>query len=110
MVQNLIKGELVYFSQIKKIKDILNVGGRGLLDKYQNSQILLLSQVYPEYEWLPWKFEYSPRNFWNNEDNKLKYLEWAGKQLGIKELNDWYKCSKEVVTVIFFQVENKGHN
>jgi hypothetical protein len=57
---------------------------------------LLLSGVYPEFDWLPWKFEKTPKNFWVDMKNQRKFLDWAGKQLGIKEMSDWYKISSKV--------------
>jgi hypothetical protein len=42
---------------------------------------------------LPWKFLKTPKNYWGDDNNKKKYLYWLGKQLGIKELNDWYKVT-----------------
>ena len=68
-----------------------------LQKKYNNSPINLLSSVYPEYEWLPWKFEKSPNHFWEDVNNKRKFMDWAGKQLNIKDMSDWYKVSVKVL-------------
>jgi hypothetical protein len=85
-----------------KIQDFYDVGAGGLLvHKYKNSPSFLLSKMYPDYEWLPWKFTKSPRNFKGDETNKRKFLEWAGKQLGVKELNDWYNVSARVFSNYF---------
>ena len=59
----------------------------------------MLAAVYPDYEWLLWKFGILPKQFRNDETNARKFLEWAGKQLGVQDLDDWNKIS--------FQVENK---
>ena len=53
----------------------------------------MLSQVYPDYEWLPWKFDTVPRNFWLDVNNQRKFLEWAGKELKIKDMSDWYNVT-----------------
>jgi hypothetical protein len=75
-------------------KDFVAVGGSGLVThKYNNSLSLLLSKLYPHYQWLPWKFKLVPRNFWNEDKNKKKFMDWAGKQLGVKEISDWEKVS-----------------
>jgi hypothetical protein len=42
---------------------------------------------------LPWRFLQTPKNFWNNDSNKKQFIEWVGKQLGIKHYSDWYKVS-----------------
>jgi hypothetical protein len=53
--------------------------------------------VFPGYDWLPWKFLQTPNNYWDELKNKKKFVEWAGKQLGIKQYSDWYKVTTEVL-------------
>jgi hypothetical protein len=81
-----------------KIKDIFGVDGGSVLWKHNNSLALALSKVYPEYEWLPWKFEKSPNKYWDNKENQKFFMNWLAKQLNIKELNDWYKVTLKVTT------------
>jgi hypothetical protein len=52
--------------------------------------------VYPDYEWLPWKFTKGEKNYWDNIANKRKFLDWAGKQLGVNEYSDWYSIPTKV--------------
>jgi hypothetical protein len=79
------------------LKDFTQIGGSGLLQsKYHGSPFLLLSTIYPEYDWLPWKFDKCPQNYWTDVNNQRKFMEWAGKQWNIKELSDWYNVSQEV--------------
>ena len=56
----------------------------------------VLSRMYPDYEWLPWKFEYCTRNFWLDVKNIRRYLDWAGKEMGVKEMSDWYNVTYDV--------------
>ena len=56
----------------------------------------MLCSLYPEYDWLPWKFVNCPRNVWTVEKNQRKFMEWAGNELKIKEMGDWYKVSTQV--------------
>ena len=72
------------------------MGGEGLVEKYKGSIINLLSAVYPEYDWLPWKFGKTPQAFWEDVNSQKKFMEWAGKELQIKEKNDWYKIANNV--------------
>jgi hypothetical protein len=58
--------------------------------------------MYPEYEWLPWKFDMCPNNFWEDVKNQKRFLDWAGKELKIKEMSDWYKISKYVKNASFY--------
>jgi 5-hydroxyisourate hydrolase-like protein (transthyretin family) len=76
-----------------KIKDLTDVGGAGLMYKFKDSPSLLMSSIFPEYEWLPWRFSQVPNGFWENVQNQRKYIDWAEKQLKINEKSDWYKVS-----------------
>jgi hypothetical protein len=84
------------------IKELTKLGATPLLKKYKNSTPLLLSSVYPEHEWLPWKFGQLPNNFWENVNNKKLWLEWVSKQLKIKEISDWYKVSQQVTVACYY--------
>ena len=81
------------------LKDISKLGGSGLLRVYNDSVYSLLSEVYSNYDWLPWKFEKSPRNMWDDVNIKIKFITWLEKQLNIKEKSDWYK-----VTIMVFNI------
>jgi hypothetical protein len=73
------------------------IGGSGLLKKYNGSLPKLLSKVYPDYNWLPWKFGKCPHNYWDNIKNHKKFMDWAATQLNIKVNTDWYNVSSQVV-------------
>ena len=54
----------------------------------------LLAETYPEYNWLPWKFNnFSSKSVLNK---KKFYIEWMANKLSIKEMSDWYKITAEV--------------
>jgi hypothetical protein len=79
-------------------KDIQNLRGGRLLNNYNGSPALMLSTVYPEYDWLPWKFDKCSVGFWGDLNNQRKFLDWAAPQMNIKELSDWYKVSEKVLS------------
>ncbi len=57
----------------------------------------MLSSHYPNYDWLPWKFEERlPVGFWNDIKNQLNFMDWVATELQYKEKEDWYKLSSEV--------------
>lgn len=58
---------------------------------YKNSFIYALRRVYPEFDWYPWLFSQVPVGFWNSIQNHKDYFEWLGYELGIHQLDDWYK-------------------
>ena len=97
-------------------KDIFKLGGERLLTIHSSSVSKVLSSVYPQYEWLPWKFDNCPRNYWGDVENQQKFVEWAGKELKIKEISDWYKVSNKVMFVFvamsngFQELQDLGGN
>ena len=74
-------------------KDIFNNYGRGLLNKYRNSPLMFLKGIFPDTEWLPWRFGSVAKGYWNNIQNHIKYAEWLGKTLDYKNMDDWYKLT-----------------
>jgi hypothetical protein len=84
------------------MEDILNLGGRGLIDKYNWSPLQLLSSVYSSHEWLPWRFSLCPSAYWDDVNTQRKFIEWAGKQLKIKEMGDWYDVTVMVTVHCVF--------
>ena len=77
-------------------KDFSAVGGSSLLQANGNSLLKILSSIYPEFEWLPWRFYNCPQSYWNDPLNQKTFLKWAANQLKIKEMSDWYKVSPTV--------------
>jgi hypothetical protein len=72
-----------------------NYGG-GLLMKYNGSPFLFLKKIFPEYNWLGWKFQTTPYHFWNSETEK-QYVNWLGEKCGYKNIDDWYKISRKIL-------------
>ena len=72
------------------------MGGEPVLRKYLNSRYFLFSQVYPEYDWFPWKFERIPVHYFETVDNQRKFLNWVSSELHLKEMDDWYNVTWKV--------------
>jgi hypothetical protein len=70
------------------LKEIEKRGGGDLLKQYKNAHTLL-STLYPQHEWLPWKFPVVSRGFWSNVENQKKFLETISKELKITSLELW---------------------
>ena len=83
------------------------IGGSGLLKKYNFTLSFLLSSLIPNYHWLPWKFHIVPKNFWNHPDNQLRFLQWAAQEFKIKDMSDWYKIKSTVFNLYDFLYINK---
>lgn len=69
---------------------IVNEIGNTLLKIYGYNLYNMLSDIYPEYEWLPWKFVKAPGNFWKDIKNQRKFFDWVGKTLGVSNFDGWY--------------------
>ena len=84
-----------------KIKDLLKLGGHRMVKQYDSSISKILAAVYPDYDWLPWKFDLCPHNYWDDIKNQKKFIEWARKELKIKEMSDWYHVSTQVIEALY---------
>jgi len=42
---------------------------------------------------LPWLDSRVPNGYWETRENRVKYLDWLGQQLGFQSLSDWYQLS-----------------
>eukprot|EP01027_Heterolobosea_sp_BB2_P007022 GEZU01010507.1.p2 GENE.GEZU01010507.1~~GEZU01010507.1.p2 ORF type:complete len:164 (-),score=41.19 GEZU01010507.1:491-982(-) len=74
-------------------KDVEKLGGTRLLRGYYNCS--LQPAVY---KWLPWGFRKTSKGFWRNDmSNHRLFMDWAGEQLGIRDLDDWYSITVEDV-------------
>ena len=75
------------------IKQFIENYGNTILKYYNYSPYALMTTIYPDYEWLPWKFLHAPTKYWNYIENQRKYMNWLGKQLNVNKYEDWYKIS-----------------
>ena len=80
------------------IEEINIIDGSGLLINiiiiHYNQH---LKSIYPNYEWIPWKFHQIPKNYWSNIENQRKYFDWLSNQINFKSNEDWYKLKREIL-------------
>lgn len=69
-------------------------GGWAIIHRYNGSPSSILTTVYPQFSWELWKFDRSPREFWNDENQVQQYLQWVAKELNIKSIDDWMILAK----------------
>ena len=73
---------------------IHNHFGGGLLSQYyNNSPSQFVKTLFPDEDWLEWKFGLTFRGFWEKTENQERYAKWLGEQLGFKTMEDWYKIT-----------------
>jgi len=71
--------------------------GVRLLAKFGNSPSAVLKDYRPEYEWQEWLFQRPPKDFWAHPDNRWRYLDWLGVQLGFEHPEDWARLRASYV-------------
>lgn len=73
-------------------RDFRKHGGEGLLaNYYRNSPIDALREFKPRMNWQEWRFVEAPQRFWHDPANRLRYMDWLGKQLNFRGRgsDDW---------------------
>ena len=80
-------------------KSITGNYGTSLLRLYEDSPSKLIISFFPQFPWIPWKFNV-PNNFWADPFNQKQYMIWLGKELKIASMDDWYHITKEVILPI----------
>lgn len=89
-----------FYKKLICLKDVIKLGGSRLLSLYNDSISKLLSTIYPQHEWLPWKFSKTPKYHWDSTKNQKEFMEWVSKQLNIKEMSDWYRVKFIVINIL----------
>ena len=74
----------------------ISLGGKTLLQKYNNSISRAISTIYSEHKWRIWKFR-TPKDYWSNKENQKEYLNWLASDLGLKNMEDWYNITEGII-------------
>eukprot|EP01121_Diplochlamys_sp_Union-15-3_P015497 TRINITY_DN5137_c0_g1_i1.p1 TRINITY_DN5137_c0_g1~~TRINITY_DN5137_c0_g1_i1.p1 ORF type:complete len:359 (-),score=52.32 TRINITY_DN5137_c0_g1_i1:168-1244(-) len=77
--------------------DIAKVGSVAVLGYYDYSLGVALSDLYPEYPWRLWEFHRTPRGYWDTQTDLKELIDLFSKELGIQQLDDWYRVSKKLI-------------
>jgi hypothetical protein len=78
---------------------IAETGGLPILKSYGGSIVDTLSAVYPNHEWVPWRFSaFSvPNGYWTISANQRKFFDWLYQELELTTMDDWFAVSPSVV-------------
>jgi hypothetical protein len=75
---------------------VINNGGIGLITHYySNSLVNALKALYPEHNWLEWRFPKVSRSYWTEESRRTAYLMWLKEYMGYTRPEDWYQLKRE---------------
>jgi len=75
--------------------NIVEKNGKGLINKFDGSLYLLLSSVYPSFDWKPWLFASPPRNLWTTMETKHKFAKHLEQELHLQTPSDWLQVTTE---------------
>lgn len=74
--------------------DMLTHRGGNLASVYwHGSPIHAVQECFPGYDWQEWFFAHVPRAFWHDPENRHRYMEWLGGELGFRQPKDWYRVA-----------------
>jgi len=69
--------------------------GSRLLAQFGSSPCAIVQDAWPQYRWLEWRFLQVRQGFWDDPANRRRYMEWFGKQIGIRHTEGWYQLTKQ---------------
>jgi hypothetical protein len=95
------KGDSWYDVSVETIEKL---GGGPMLSHYNGYLHKAIPQIYPEIQYVVWRFKDIPENFWEDSSKRSEFFSWISKHLKIEKNIDWYRVSKEV----FFQSSMKS--
>lgn len=72
-----------------------NYSSHMILKRHKNSPFYFLKGVYPEYDWKPWLFKTSIRNFWKDDENSKALFQWLETKFNIAKEEDWYQVTRK---------------
>ncbi|WP_040767800.1 hypothetical protein [Novipirellula maiorica] len=74
--------------------DFTRHGGLGLLNNYYGCSVAAaLHEFKPLMQLDEWRFETVPQGFWNDLENRRRYMDWLGFKLKIRTPELWYGVS-----------------
>jgi len=103
--QRLFMNEAMKKLELKELDDwysisanrLTKIGGSSLLRQYPTFMDLL-SSVYPEHSWNPFKRSQVPHNYWKDVNHQRKWIHDLSNHLNITEINQWNQVSAKDVT------------
>lgn len=81
-----------------------NHGGGLLRNEYGSSVLAAMMDLFPDFDWKPWLFGGAPNGFWKSRENRVRFMDWLGAELGFQSVEDWYS----VTGADFFQHHGGG--
>ena len=74
-----------------------NRGGSVLTQIYHGSPQAGVQELYPNYDWKPWKFRSAGNGWWKFKKNRRHFILSLQNKLKIDDLDEWYQVSRSTV-------------
>lgn len=90
---------LAFWYRVEKA-DLQKLGGTRLMNIYGDSLERTLAAVYPQHEFLPWKFKLASKKCWADKSNHRRFFETLAAELGwsLTSPEPWYQISFDLVS------------
>ena len=81
------------------IKEFNNHGiSNRQTNKFHHSINDIVRDLFPDFQFLEWKFTQTRRGYWDDKNNMIKYLNWLEKEMGWEDNKEnWYQLSSELI-------------
>ncbi len=76
------------------VADFVANGAIKLLARHRSFHGMF-ERLFPDHDWVPWRFRNVSHGYWSKLQNRQRYMRWLGKQLGYIKPEDWYQVSRE---------------
>ena len=65
--------------------------GTQFMKIYHKSPIAALQEYFPRHTWNEWMFIRVPAGYWDEPENRKRYMRWLAKKLNVKRPSEWHK-------------------
>lgn len=71
--------------------------GNMVFEQNSRSPMKVLKNVYPEFDWKPWRFLNCPKDTWDKFENHKGFMDDLKVKLGFETMEDWYKLTYDIL-------------
>ncbi len=86
---------------------VARYGGEALIDAYNGSLYDALCAIYPQHQWNPKRF--TKKESFDDFRVRKGWFDRVGKELGVNQLDDWYKIQRYVQSGLFNTSANEWY-
>eukprot|EP01114_Cavostelium_apophysatum_P017295 TRINITY_DN5106_c0_g1_i2.p1 TRINITY_DN5106_c0_g1~~TRINITY_DN5106_c0_g1_i2.p1 ORF type:complete len:690 (-),score=185.35 TRINITY_DN5106_c0_g1_i2:125-2194(-) len=88
-------------------REIIDHGGKRLLNLYSQSPIKILQALYPEHDWIT-SAKAVPSGYWQDIRHQREHLDALAKKLGVVDKEDWYRVKISSTDAKFVDTQYGG--